>query len=681
MSRPDYPASPAQPVANVIGGVGYDDPYQWLEADTDQVRAWQDAQNALTTRVLAEYPETDRLRRLLDDRFVDMFAFHAPRQAGGRWWRQYRPAEARFQVLETAPTRSAPGRIVVDLNRIEGASQPLLGPWEPSPDGRLLVYAMSDGGGPMTHRVVEIDTGRLVMEGVDRPGVMFVAWDAEGSALYFTSMALESGPDGNPYPVARLYRQPVGVGTASAAEPIDLPHPAAWPVLSADRRYLLVMMDQTAARPAYIRRLPDGEWRPFLRDLPASCKGHLIGDEYVAVTSLDAPRGRLVAVPLATPMDRSTWRELVPETDSKLASVTPMGDQLLLADFVEGQARLRVCGRDGRVRTDVPLPENGAAGKFALGHILSIIDDIVAPGPDGVTFVHSSITRAPVSYHFSSEGGLTALSAPKAEVAGVTVELRHARSADGTLVPYRVYRPKQATGAGPAVLTGYGGFNVPWLPAYDPMAAAWLAAGGTWVFAHLRGGGEFGTDWWQAGRMRRKQNTFADFFAVAEALIADGVTTPGRLGVWGSSNGGLLTGAAVVQRPELFAASVPQVPILDLLRFKNDPMSFAIAVADYGNPDVPEDARALYACSPYHGVEAGVAYPAVLLDAGATDTSCPAWHARKMAARLQQGTSGRRPILLRVRGESGHNAMSEEQMQARLLEELVFLAHQTGLAV
>jgi len=679
VSRPDYPPSPAQPVANVIGGVGYDDPFQWLEADSDAVRAWQDAQNALTTRSLAGYPQTARLRQLLDDRFVDMFAFHAPRQAGGRWWRQYRPAEARFHVLEAAPTRDAQGRVVLDLNRIEGASQPLLGPWEPSPDGRLLLYALSDGGAPMTHRVVEIDTGRPVMEGLDRPGAMFVVWDADGTALYFTAMALEPGPDGNPYPVARLYRQAVGSGTTSQAEPIELPHPAAWPVLSADHRHLLVMMDQTAARPAYVRRLPDGEWRPFLLDFPASCKGHLIGDEYVAVTTLDAPRGRLVAVPLASPMDPSSWRELLPESDAKLASVTPMGNQLLLADFVDGQARLRVLDPDGRVRTEVPLPENGGAGKFALGYILSIIDDVVAPGPDGVTFVHSSITRGPVSYHCSSDGGLTALSTPKAVLDDVAVELRYARSADGTRVPYRVYRPRQATGAGPTVLTGYGGFNVPWLPAYDPMAAAWLAAGGTWVFAHLRGGGEFGTDWWQAGRMRRKQNTFDDFFAVAEALIADGVTTADQLGVWGSSNGGLLVGAAVVQRPELFAASVPQVPILDLLRFKNDPMSFAIAVADYGNPDVPEDARALYACSPYHGVKAGLAYPAVLLDAGATDTSCPPWHARKMAARLQQGTSGTRPILLRVRGESGHNTMSEEQVRERLLEELVFLAHHTGL--
>jgi prolyl oligopeptidase len=229
-------------------------------------------------------------------------------------------------------------------------------------------------------------------------------------------------------------------------------------------------------------------------------------------------------------------------------------------------------------------------------------------------------------------------------------------------------------GTAPVVVTGYGGFNVPWLPSYSAMAAAWTSLGGVWVHAQLRGGGECDDEFWHAGRMHRKQGSFDDLYAVVEDLHRRGEARPERTGLWGSSNGGLLVGAAVTQRPELFRAAVAQVPILDLLQSRKDPGTLGIQLADYGNPDDPDDAPVLHAYSPYHQVVEGTAYPAVLLDAGADDTSCPPWHSRKTAARLAGATTSGHRVLLRVMEGTGHNQLTADKALERDIDEVVFLA-------
>lgn len=671
------PDSPVRPEHNRIGGIEYDDPYQWLEDDTDEVRAWQAAQNAHTTGLLSEELAA-ALRPHVDATFIDTHAYFAPREIGGKWWWQRRPEGRRFQVLEVSDAPDAPARVVFDANASADGTEPLIQAWEPSPDGTLLYLSLSDAGQPAMHRVLDAASGEVRFDRLDGH-VLMACWAPDSKHLYYTAMEFLPGPDGSPRPVTRLHRQALTGGCERSSEPVDFPHPAVWPRVSADGRYLLAMMDQTAARPAYVKDLATGTWQPFLRDLVEACKGHVFRDSYVAVTTLNAPRGRVVAIPLAGGADPGTWRTLVPESDARIAGVTPLGDSLVLAEFVRGRARLRVVDADGRHVADVPLPGEGAVGKSGVGHLFSIIDDVVYAGDSGMSFVYASITRSPSAFRWTPYRGLVELSRPRAVLGDVSVEEFTAPSRDGSPVLYRVYRPRGAGANAPTVVNGYGGFNLPYLPAYEAMGAAWLHAGGVWVHAHLRGGGEFGTDWWQAGRMRRKQGTFDDLHAVAQDLIARGITSPAKLAVFGSSNGGLLAGAVAVQRPELYAAAVSQVPILDLLRYKKDAQTYAIALADYGDPDQPDDARALYACSPYHNVAEGVRYPAVLLDAGAHDTHCPPWHARKMAARLQRATRGDRPVLLRVREQSGHNTMSEAQVRERILEELTFLAAQVGL--
>jgi prolyl oligopeptidase len=269
---------------------------------------------------------------------------------------------------------------------------------------------------------------------------------------------------------------------------------------------------------------------------------------------------------------------------------------------------------------------------------------------------------------------------PPEHVLDRTVDVRTATGPHGDVV-HRVLRKPSTPldGTAPVVVTGYGGFNVPWLPAYSVLAAAWTELGGVWVHTHLRGGGEQDAEFWHAGRMHRKQGTFDDFFAVLEDLRANGAVDGERVGVWGSSNGGLLVGASVTQRPELVRAAVAQVPILDLMQCRKDPGTIGIAMADYGNPDDPTDAPVMHTYSPYHRVRQGTAYPAVLLDAGANDPTCPAWHSRKTAAALQEASTSGQRVLLRVRQGGGHNQMTPQAWVDRDVEELTFLADELDL--
>jgi prolyl oligopeptidase len=423
----------------------------------------------------------------------------------------------------------------------------------------------------------------------------------------------------------------------------------------------------------------DTPWKPFLREIRASFRGTVVGDRFVAITTDGTPNGRLVALPLDTPTDRSTWRELVAEGDSVLITVTPVGRRLVLADHLGGATRLRVLGLEGTVEAEIPLPGPGLAwlGPDRGG-------GLVAAGDDECTFVFSSLTSSSATYRYDlTTGALETLIPPKAVVDNVVVHDRAARAPDGTLVPYTVVARADLdlTVPQPTVISAYGALGNFWPPAYlFTLPAAWVQLGGVYVHAHPRGGGELGPRWWHAARRQTKQRTFDDLYAVAEDLIADGRTTASRLGVFGTSAGSLPAAVAITQRPDLFRASVPMLPLLDLLGVRRDPTTMAAIIRpELGDPDDPSDAAILHAYSPYHHLEDGMPYPAVFLDCGATDEICLAWHGRKMAAGLQRATSSGHPVLLRVR-DCGHNTeMTPAQMKERETEELAFFATQLGL--
>jgi prolyl oligopeptidase len=407
----------------------------------------------------------------------------------------------------------------------------------------------------------------------------------------------------------------------------------------------------------------------------------VLGDEYLAVTDLDAPRGRLVAIPMGSPTaaDPASWRVLVPESEAVLRSVTPVGDLLYLTEFVDTYTRVRIVDRDGSEVGRVPLPDKGTVAEPTF----QLMGLVPRGHPEEYLFAFSSPTESWGIYrHRPGAAGIETLKEPAVRLDAV-VEDHWATSADGTRVPYHIVRRPDvpATTPQPTLVYGYGGYNAPAPPAFPRAAmAAFVDAGGVLVHTHLRGGADLGTDWWQGGRMSNKQNSYADLYAIAEALIGNGRTTADRLAVTGGSHGGLMSGVAITQRPELWRAAVPRVPRLDLLGSCREPYGRGSVTQDLGDPDDPDSVAFLATFSPYQLVRDGVAYPAVYLDVGDTDPRCPAWHGRKFAARLQEATSSDRPILLRVWDNVGHGwATAKDIAVSQDTGVLAFLLSELGM--
>ncbi|WP_337180850.1 prolyl oligopeptidase family serine peptidase [Sphingopyxis granuli] len=672
-----YPEAEARSCRRTTGGIEHEDHYSWLEEQNDETAAWEQAQDRLAHDQLQQPPFGNILKRLRLD-YVNVYNVYAPRPVGGRWFHRALPANERSEVISVSDDPRDLGRTLVDLNTDAGPVAELLGEMIPSPDGTKLLYTSSLGGGfvDMKTRVIDAQSGELLFE-IPAPMVLFPVWLPDNSAILFMGVGVKTLPDGTQSAGSAIFTFDCASKSVVQLD-LDIPHPAAWVSINSSGTHAVININQTSPRPAYIRDLAaGGEWRPFLRDVDGLFKGTVVGDRFVAITNIDAPRGRVISVSLDKPADRADWIELVPQSEEKLAALSLLGDKLLLAYFRDARAGLRLLNVDGSTDQEIALPGEGAVGKSPMQHVLSIMDDVTWSDGEQISFVYSSLTSAPASYRFSlRDRQLERISAAPRKVSA-SVRLGVAQNGQAG-IPYRVFARDCGDRPRPTIITGYGGFNVPWLANYMPMAAAWVEMGGVWVHAHLRGGGEFGDEWWQQGRREQKRNTFEDLFAVAERLIADGITTAEHLGVWGTSNGGLLAGGAVTFRPELFRAVVPQIPLLDTLNYHRDPQSYAISLADYGDPLQPDDATFLRSWSPYHNLKQGTLYPAVLLDAGAEDASCPPWHCRKFAAFLQtQETKG--PVLLRVRKDTGHSSMTTEQMIGRDAEELSFMARELGL--
>jgi prolyl oligopeptidase len=365
-----------------------------------------------------------------------------------------------------------------------------------------------------------------------------------------------------------------------------------------------------------------------------------------------------VRIPLADP---SAWEELVAESDVVLRSVTPVGDVLYLAEFVDTYARVRIVDAEGNAVGEVPLP-----GRGALVELPFPMMNLGAARPsDDFLFAFSTLTSSAGTFrHRPGAPDLEVLTEPAVVIEDAVVVDGWATSTDGTRVPYHLVRRTDVPldRPQPAMIYAYGGFNAPWVPSFPGVMAAFVAAGGVFVHGHLRGGAEFGREWWEGGRLANKQNGYADLYAIAETLIADGVTAPDRLAVTGGSNGGLMAGVAATQRPDLWAAAIPRVPLLDVIGACRDGYGNWVVRLEFGDPDDPAEVRRMAGFSPYHLVEVGVAYPAVFLDAGDTDPRCPPWHARKFAARLQAATAGPAPVMLRIWRDVGHGWATDKEI-------------------
>lgn len=658
-----------QAVSDVIGDIEVIDSFRWLEEDADDaVIAWQAGQNARTVADLAASPHAAAVARAVRSTFEDGLACWAPIHCGDNWFRSVQLPGSDRLVLQVASSASGPGRVLLDPHDHGDGARLMI--HMPSPNGELVLVLLSIGAATR-YLLIDAADGAVVRDlGFQMP--LGVAWTADSAGFYQQKYDVRADADGKVTMLPEIWWQPV-VGDAER-QPVTIEASSGAPITSADGRWAAVVVDQGAPRPAWLRE-GDGPWKPFLADAQAMYKGVFVGDAYWAITDDVSGWCRLVSIPIATADDRSTWREVIAARDEiKLTGLTLCGDFVALTTIESGIMRLRSLDLQGNDLGPVALPDDGSFGPFGLGHLMALTGTLVIADGDGCVFVFSSLNAGFGLYRADlATREVRQLEAPAHRFTDRVMQHFRVDGPHGPIT-YTILRKGSTPldGTAPLIASGYGGFNVPHIAHYLPMAAAWTELGGVWLHAQLRGGGERDTAFWQAGRMRRKQGTFDDLYAVLEDVQARGFATAKRTGVFGTSNGGLLVGATVTQRPDLIRAGVAQVPILDLIQCRRDPAAMAAVLADYGDPNDPDDARVMRAYSPYHSVRPRTDYPALLCDAGADDVTTPAWHSRKMVAAMQAASASGHRIALRVRTGAAHNLMSHAMFIEREIEELTF---------
>jgi prolyl oligopeptidase len=692
-------------VANAVPA----DPFQWLEdGDAPQVQRWTEGQNAAARRFLDAVPGRPALERRLWQLYeIGSLGVPVSRQQGKgkgkgnnrRYFYTRRDGKQNQPVLYLRETREGPDRPLVDVNRERADGTRALDWWFPSDDGALVAYGVSDDGNEESVlRVREVATGRDLGDQIPRTRACSLAWTPDGRGFYYTRYPTPGQvPHGEEAYHRAVFHHRLGDPPAQDREIFGAGRDRTdWPGvdLSPDGRWLVITVDQGWSKSEVY--LLDTQVAAGASPTPVAVA---VGEEakFQVVEALDdriylfttsgAPRGRLFRVDPKEP-GRARWRQVLPESDEVLVGVVYFRGGLAASYLHDAAARLRLYDEDGTARGEVALAGFGTIASLSgardadevfyafTGFLAPTTVFRVGPGhaPKGMVWRRLEAPIDPTSFE---------------------VERAMVTSRDGTRVPLFLAHRKGVPrdGTRPALLTGYGGFDVNMLPGWTPSAIPFLESGGTFALAILRGGGEYGEAWHRAGMLANKQNVFDDFIAAATWLSENRVTSADRLAISGRSNGGLLVGAALTQRPELFRAVVCGVPLLDMLRYHLFRIA-ALWIPEYGSPDDPEAHRWLEAYSPYQHVRDGVKYPAVYLHTAASDSRVDPMHARKMAARLQAATAvsadaGTRapgprpipPILLQVESRAGHGAGKPlAKVIAQLVDEWSFLFAELGIS-
>jgi prolyl oligopeptidase len=677
-----YPPARRLDLVEDLHGHRVADPYRWLEdSGSTETKEWSEAQDALCRSVLDAAPGREHLRArttaLLGAGMVS-----APAWRKGRAFFLRREPEQEHAVLLVREPDGAE-RVLVDPMEVDPSGTTTLDAWQPSKEGALLAYQLSTGGTEESVlRVMDVTTGEVVDGPVDRARYSPVAWLPGGEAYYYVRrLAPESVPQGEEQLHRRVYLHRLGTAPDDDGEiwgggldktnyyGVSVSMDGRWLVVSASAgtapRDDVWLADLTAAP------LETPDLREVQVRVDAQTSLHVASDGrlYVA-TDRDAPRGRLA---VTTP-DRpgyEHWRDLVPErADAVLEGYAVTDDAVVVAHTKHAVSALAVLDREtGAHRYDVALPGLGSLG---------------GPGsdPDGgddVWFGWTDFVTPPRVHQLdTTDGAVTLWADPPGTVDVPEVVARQVfyASKDGTQVPMFVLEPPGDGTPRPTILYGYGGFNVPMTPGYSAAVATWVEAGGAYAIACLRGGSEEGEEWHRAGMRERKQNVFDDFHAAAEWLRANGVSS--TVGISGGSNGGLLVGAAVTQRPDLYDAVVCSAPLLDMVRYERFGLGTTWA-DEYGTADDSTELGWLLGYSPYHHVTEGTAYPAVLFTVFDSDTRVDPLHARKMAAALQHATASAEPVVVRREVDVGHGARSISRTVELSVDTAAFLAHHLGL--
>uniref|UniRef100_UPI003B632E24 prolyl oligopeptidase family serine peptidase n=1 Tax=Sphingomonas sp. PL-96 TaxID=2887201 RepID=UPI003B632E24 len=679
-----YPETRRVDQVDKLFGEKVEDPYRWLENDVrsdPEVAAWVAAENRVTDAYLATLPGRaifkERLRTL-----IDYERFGLPTKKGGHYFYTRNSGVQNQSVLYVRDSLDGPGRVLIDPNGWAADGATALSEWVPSEDGRRIAYGIQDGGTDWrTLKVLDVATGKPLEDEVKWAKFTAVAWAHNGSGFFYSRFpepeqgaafqalnlnhALYFHKIGTPQSAdIKVYSTPDKPKQSHVGQVTD---DGRWLVITTsegtDNRYEITLVDLTDARmrPRTLVRGLENSW-----DLAGN-----IGSTFYFVTDKDASRGRIVAIDAAASTDR--LREIVPQDAATLQGAKITGGKLMASYLVDAKTEVRRYTLNGARDGAVPLPGIGTASGFGGDQ-----DD-----PE-TFFAFTSFATPTTIYRYDVRTGqATPWQTPKVAFnpADYDVAQRFYGSKDGTRVPMFLVRKKGTTGPAPTLLYGYGGFNSSVLPAFSSNRLAWLEQGGVLAVANIRGGGEYGKAWHDGGRLANKQNVFDDFIAAAEDLIAQGDTTKDKLVIQGGSNGGLLVGAVVNQRPDLFAAALPAVGVMDMLRFDRFTAG-RYWVDDYGDPAKEADFKALRAYSPYHNIRKGKDYPAILATTADTDDRVVPGHTFKYVAALQVAKVGDKPHLIRIETRAGHGSGKPTD---KVIEEYAdlwaFSARWTGMEV
>ncbi len=633
-------------VKEVLHGAELVDPYRWLEdQNSPETRAWIDAQNEHSLPILGSIPGREQRKKRLTE-LLRTEVITTPVERNGRYFFSKRRADEDLFVIHMRKGLKGNDEVLLDPHSMSPDHTTTVGLVDVSQDGGLLAYSVREGGvDEITINLRDVNAGRDLPDRLpkaryfggslksDKTGFYYSRFTKEGSRVYYHAMGTDAAGD----------REIFGKGYG--------PDKIIFPSLSDDGRHLLIHVlhgsGGTRTELYYQDLARQGPLVTIVNDVAARFSGDVAGDQLYVQTNWNAPKGRVLLVDPKNPA-RENWREIIPQSDAVIRGVSAAGGKLFVNYLQNVVSRVKIFEPGGKPAGEIAFPSignvSGVAGRWDSREAF---------------FSFSSFHIPATIYRYDVKTGSRDVWARlKAPVDSDKLEVKQVwyESKDKTKVPMFLVHKKgiKLDGSNPTYLTGYGGFNLSLTPGFSSTAVFWAENGGVFAQPNMRGGGEFGEEWHRAGMFEKKQNVFDDFIGAAEWLVKNGYTKPAKLAVAGGSNGGLLVGAALTQRPELFQAVACHYPLLDMVRYHK----FLVArfwVSEYGSSDDPQQFKYIRAYSPYHNVKPGTKYPAVLFITGDGDTRVDPLHARKMAALLQASTGSDRPVLLRYETKAGHS--------------------------
>lgn len=681
----EYPESKKLDVVDDYHGTEVADPYRWLEdPNAEDTKAWVRAQNDVTFPYLKSLPGRDRIESRLTTLW-DYPRYSTPAKRGGHYFYSYNDGLQNQSVLYTMESLDDEPRVLLDPNTFSDDGTVALATTSISKNARYLMYGKSDGGSDWREFFVrDIETGEDLDDHIKWVKFSGASWTHDEQGFYYSRYP-EPAP-GEELTAentnVKLYYHRLGTDQSEDILIYERPDQPKWMfggTVSHDGNYLVISVSESSAprnRLYYQDISRAGSPVVKLIDTFEARYNYITNDGPVFYfqTDLDAPQNRVISIDLRNPA-KSNWKTVIPEQEFVLTGISVVNNQFVASYLVDARSEVRIYGKDGNLEREVELPGIGSVSGFSGER-----DDTEA------FFAFTSYTYPTTIFRYdftTHEYEVFRESGVEFNPDEYVTEQVFYESKDGTTVPMFITYKKglEMNGNNPTYLYGYGGFNVSMTPGFSVSNLVWMEMGGIYAVANLRGGGEYGREWHQAGTKENKQNVFDDFIAAAEFLIDEGYTSSSKLAIGGGSNGGLLVAAAMVQRPDLFAVAMPAVGVLDMLRYHMFTIGWAWA-SDYGRSDNPEDFEYLYAYSPLHNLKPGTEYPATLITTAERDDRVVPAHSHKFAAALQEHHAGSNPVMIRIETRAGHGA---GRPTAMIIEEAAdrwaFIAKHTGLSV